>query len=176
VPGVEERRYALLTLHRPANVDDPAKFRHILENLRIVAEDMPVVFPAHPRTARRIAEAGLESETAFLRRTEPLGYLEFLAAMDHAALVLTDSGGIQEETTILGVPCLTVRPNTERPITVTHGTNRLLTPEAVPDAVATILRDPPSPPAEPPPLWDGHAGERIAAILRDWVAARAAEA
>jgi UDP-N-acetylglucosamine 2-epimerase (non-hydrolysing) len=164
--GLEERGYALLTLHRPANVDDPAKFRRILESLRIVAEDLPIVFPAHPRTARRIAEAGLEKETAFLRMIEPLGYLDFLAAMDHAALVLTDSGGIQEETTILGVPCFTLRDNTERPITLSEGTNTLVgadgsgLAESYPKLKAGARR-----PAKPPELWDGAAGTRIAEIL-----------
>jgi UDP-N-acetylglucosamine 2-epimerase (non-hydrolysing) len=164
--GLEERRYALLTLHRPANVDDAGKFRRILQNLRIVAEDLPIVFPAHPRTARRIAEAGLEKETAFLRRTEPLGYLEFLAAMDHAALVLTDSGGIQEETTILGVPCFTLRDNTERPITVSEGTNTLVGADGsgLRESYAR-LKAGGRKQATRPELWDGRSGMRIAEIL-----------
>lgn len=170
--GLEERGYALLTLHRPANVDDAGKFRRILENLRIVGADLPIVFPAHPRTARRIAEAGLEEETAFLRRTEPLGYLEFLAAMDHAALVLTDSGGIQEETTILGVPCFTLRDNTERPITVSEGTNTLVgadgsgLAESYARLKAGARRQ-----AARPELWDGQTGMRIAEILVAFLAA-----
>lgn len=170
--GLEERGYALLTLHRPANVDDAGQFRRILENLRIVAKDMPIVFPAHPRTARRILEAGLEKETSFLRRTEPLGYLEFLAAMDHAALVLTDSGGIQEETTILGVPCFTLRDNTERPITVAEGTNTLVgadgsgLAESYPRLKAGARKT-----STRPELWDGRSGERIAEILARFVKA-----
>jgi UDP-N-acetylglucosamine 2-epimerase (non-hydrolysing) len=164
--GLEEKRYALLTLHRPANVDEPDKFRRILANLRIVARDLPILFPEHPRTTRRISEGGLASETAFLRRIEPLGYLEFLAAMDHAALVLTDSGGIQEETTYLGVPCFTLRDNTERPVTIRAGTNTLLGLD--PAAIAGIpaaLADRPAEPPDPPPLWDGRAAERIADVV-----------
>jgi UDP-N-acetylglucosamine 2-epimerase (non-hydrolysing) len=164
--GLKERGYALLTLHRPANVDDAEKFRRILENLRVVAEDLPIVFPAHPRTARRIAEAGLEKETAFLRLTEPLGYLDFLAAMDHAALVMTDSGGIQEETTILGVPCFTLRDNTERPITVSEGTNTLAGADG--SGLAESYRKWKAgerKPATRPELWDGRSGARIAQVL-----------
>jgi UDP-N-acetylglucosamine 2-epimerase (non-hydrolysing) len=166
VLGLEERGYALLTLHRPANVDDAGKFRRILENLRIVAEDLPIVFPAHPRTARRIAEAGLQKETAFLRMTEPLGYLDFLAAMDHAALVLTDSGGIQEETTILGVPCFTLRDNTERPITVSEGTNTLVGADGsrLSESYAQLKAGARKPAARPE-LWDGRSGGRIAEVL-----------
>ncbi len=167
--GVEDRGYALLTLHRPANVDDPEKFGRILGNLKIVARDLPIVFPSHPRTAKRIAEAGLEKEVAFLRRTEPLGYLEFLAAMDHAALVLTDSGGIQEETTILGVPCFTLRDNTERPITCSHGTNTLVGADGagLAEAFSKLKGARKTPP--PPELWDGRTGERIAAVLSGFV-------
>ena len=164
--GLEERGYALLTLHRPANVDDAGQFRRILENLRIVAKDTPIVFPAHPRTARRISEAGLEKETSFLRRTEPLGYLEFLAAMDHAALVLTDSGGIQEETTILGVPCFTLRDNTERPITISEGTNTLVGADGsgLFESYAR-LKTGARKQATRPELWDGRSGMRIAEVL-----------
>jgi UDP-N-acetylglucosamine 2-epimerase (non-hydrolysing) len=165
---LQDRRYALLTLHRPANVDDPVQFLRILDNLRIVARDLPIVFPAHPRTARRISEAGLEGEASFLRRIEPLGYLEFLAAMDHAALVLTDSGGIQEETTILDVPCFTLRNNTERPVTLSQGTNTLVGAdgsallESYPRWKAGTRKRPTR-----PELWDGRSGERIAdTVLR----------
>jgi UDP-N-acetylglucosamine 2-epimerase (non-hydrolysing) len=163
---LEERRYALLTLHRPANVDEPGRFRKILENLGIVARDLPILFPEHPRTTRRISEGGLESETAFLRRIEPLGYLEFLAAMDHAALVLTDSGGIQEETTILDVPCFTLRDNTERPITVSQGTNTLVGADGsgLPEGYLRWKAGDRKRPVRPE-LWDGHAGARIAEVL-----------
>jgi UDP-N-acetylglucosamine 2-epimerase (non-hydrolysing) len=170
--GLEERGYALLTLHRPANVDDAGQFRRILDNLRTVAKDLPIVFPAHPRTARRISEAGLEKETSFLRRTEPLGYLEFLAAMDHAALVLTDSGGIQEETTILGVPCFTLRDNTERPITVAEGTNTLVGADGSGLAESYArLKAGARKTSTRPELWDGRSGERIAEILARFVKA-----
>jgi UDP-N-acetylglucosamine 2-epimerase (non-hydrolysing) len=164
--GLEDRGYALLTLHRPANVDDPRKFRRILEILRVVAEELPLLFPATPRPERRIAETRVEKETAFLRVTEPLGYLDFLAAMDHAGLVLTDSGGIQEETTILGVPCFTLRDNTERPITVTEGTNTLVgangsgLAESYPELKSGSRK-----PAARPELWDGRTGARIAEVL-----------
>ena len=118
-----------------------------------------------------LVEAGLAS-TPRLIVIEPLGYIDFVSLVRGSAVVVTDSGGIQEETTVLGVPCLTVRPNTERPITVTHGTNRLVEPDAVVPGVRAILRDPPASPAEPPPLWDGHAGERIAEIIRNLPAIR----
>jgi hypothetical protein len=124
--GLKPRRFAVLTLHRPANVDDTERLALILARLEPVAREYPIMFPVHPRTARRIAESGLTGRAAYLTRTDPLGYLDFLALMDHAACVLTDSGGIQEETTILGVPCFTLRDNTERPITIEQGTNTLV--------------------------------------------------
>ncbi len=163
---LKDREYALLTLHRPANVDDAGSFRRILENLAIVARDLPILFPAHPRTARRILDARLETETSFLRRIEPLGYLEFLAAMDHAALVLTDSGGIQEETTILDVPCFTLRDNTERPITCSQGTNTLVGADAsgLGESYRRLKSGARKRPTRPE-LWDGRAGERIAKVL-----------
>ena len=107
-----------------------------------------------------------------MRIVDPLGYVDFLSLVRGAAVVVTDSGGIQEETTVLGVPCLTVRPNTERPITITHGTNRLLEPDGVADAVRSILADGLAVPADGPPLWDGHAGVRIAAIVEAWLVRR----
>jgi UDP-N-acetylglucosamine 2-epimerase (non-hydrolysing) len=166
--GLADRGYALVTLHRPANVDDPVRFRKILGHLREVARDYPILFPVHPRTARRIAEAGLAEESAFLRTTEPLGYLDFLAAMDHAALVLTDSGGIQEETTVLGVPCFTLRDNTERPITISQGTNTLVGAdgERLPEAYRRLREEGGRrTSAAPPELWDGRAGARIAKVI-----------
>jgi UDP-N-acetylglucosamine 2-epimerase (non-hydrolysing) len=164
--GVEERGYAVLTLHRPANVDDPERLAAIIERLNDVGRHMPIVFPIHPRTARRIEEHGLASRANGLRMVEPLGYRDFLALMDHAGCVLTDSGGIQEETTVLGVPCFTLRDNTERPITVTEGTNTLvmadgrLLPQAFGDFVTTGGKR-----GRIPVLWDGKAGERVADIL-----------
>jgi UDP-N-acetylglucosamine 2-epimerase (non-hydrolysing) len=164
--GLAHRRYALLTLHRPANVDDAARFRRILDRLGAVAAGYPILFPAHPRTSKRIAEAGLQKESAFLRIIEPLGYFDFLAAMDHAALVLTDSGGIQEETTVLGVPCFTLRDNTERPVTISQGTNTLVGAdgEALDEAYRRLREEGPRK-GRIPELWDGHAGPRIAEIV-----------
>ncbi|MGQ9765824.1 MAG: non-hydrolyzing UDP-N-acetylglucosamine 2-epimerase [Anaerolineae bacterium] len=160
------RQYILVTLHRPSNVDDRATLAEVLAALGEIAETVQVVFPVHPRTRQRIAEAGLADRTRGLLLTEPLGYLEFLALEKHAAVVLTDSGGVQEETTYLGVPCLTARPNTERPITVTAGTNRLVASErgalvaALSDALDRAAAG--GRPPAPPPLWDGRAAERIA--------------
>ena len=166
-------RYAVATMHRPANVDDPGQAARVVAMLRAVADQVPLILPLHPRGRPVLEAAGLASDDR-LRVVEPLGYLDFLGLVKGAALVVTDSGGIQEETTVLGVPCLTVRPNTERPITITHGTNRLVEPEGVAPLVASILADGLAVPAEGPPLWDGHAGERIADILVPWLSARPA--
>ena len=162
--------YAVATLHRPANVDDPASARRLVEMLGAVAAQLTVVLPLHPRGRASLEAAGL-GDLVEVRVVEPLGYLDFISLVRGAAVVVTDSGGIQEETTILGVPCLTVRPNTERPITITHGTNRLVAPDGVPQAVAGILGGAFARPAEPPPLWDGRAGERIAGVIATWLAA-----
>jgi len=163
--------YAVATLHRPANVDSPEAAARLVAMLDSVTAQLPVVLPLHPRGRASLAAAGLRA-SARLRLIEPLGYLDFISLVRGAAVVVTDSGGIQEETTILGVPCLTVRPNTERPITITSGTNRLVEPEEVGRAVAAILaeRGEASPaPRDPPPLWDGHAGERIADVVGAWL-------
>jgi len=157
-------RYAVATLHRPANVDTPEAAAALVEMLRGVAAQLPVVLPLHPRGRATLEGAGL-SDVPDLHVVDPLGYVEFISLVRGAAVVVTDSGGIQEETTILRVPCLTVRPNTERPITISHGTNRLVRPDQVPGAVAEVLAGRLTFPTEQPPLWDGHAGERIAAIL-----------
>ena len=172
--------YAVATLHRPANVDTPEAARRLVAMIESVTAQLPVVLPLHPRGRAMLASAGLVDGPR-LRLIEPLGYIAFLSLVRGAAVVVTDSGGIQEETTILGVPCLTVRPNTERPITITHGTNRLVEPGAVGEWVARILagRGPgpgPGPagaaaPPERPPLWDGHAGERIADVVTGWLTA-----
>ena len=169
--GVRERSFALLTLHRPANVDDPAALLRILERLRPVAERFSILFPIHPRTARRLSEEGLEPAASFLRCVEPLGYRDFLALMDHAALVLTDSGGIQEETTVLGVPCFTLRDNTERPITITEGTNSLVGADAGGLATAlAALEDGGERRGRAIEKWDGRAGERIGAVIEEFLA------
>lgn len=165
--GLEPGGYAVVTLHRPRNVDDPAQLRAILDALRELGALLPVLLPVHPRTAARMESLETVSTISDrLIRTAPLGYLDFLGLMDSARLVLTDSGGIQEETTALGVRCLTLRDSTERPITMTEGTNRLLgsDPGAILPAAREVLAAPP-PTGRIPALWDGHAGERIAAIL-----------
>ena len=130
-----------------------------------IASELPLVFPAHPRTQKRMEENGIAVDSQRVRLIDPLGYLDFLLLEAEASLVLTDSGGIQEETTILGVPCLTLRENTERPITITHGTNTLvgLDPDAIRRAAQRVLRSQARPSA--PPLWDGRTSERIASIL-----------
>ena len=162
--GVEPAQYALVTLHRPSNVDDPARLSAIVEALAELASTVAVVFPIHPRTRERLEVEGSIARlaSAGVRCLDPLGYLDFLSLELAAGAVLTDSGGIQEETSALGVACYTLRANTERPITLTEGTNTLLGDD--PRAIADIRL---SPPAEPPPihLWDGHAGRRAAAIL-----------
>lgn len=163
--GLDPRNYALLTLHRPANVDDLEVLKSILEAMEQIGNQIPVLFPVHPRTMNRLTTAGVTPGSS-IRLCDPLPYLTFLGLMDQARIVLTDSGGIQEETTALGVPCLTLRPNTERPITLSHGTNRLVPrqPEAIVNAVMEVLRETP-PTSAPPELWDGHAAERVVAIL-----------
>ena len=161
--------YAVATLHRPANVDDPSAAARLVRMLEGVSAQLPVVLPLHPRGVASMAAAGLRPARQ-LKVIDPLGYVPFVSLVRGASVVITDSGGIQEETTVLGVPCLTVRPNTERPITISHGTNRLATPEEVPELVRSILADPPAPPLESPPLWDGAAGERIADVVVGWLA------
>ena len=160
--SVEPGSFVLVTLHRPALVDGPL-LPHAMTELSALASEMPVVFPVHPRT-RKMIEGDVASPGLML--TEPLGYLDFLSLMADARAVLTDSGGIQEETTYLGVPCFTLRDNTERPVTIRAGTNALLGLE--PAAIATIpaaLAERPASPPEPPPLWDGHAAERVAEVV-----------
>jgi UDP-N-acetylglucosamine 2-epimerase (non-hydrolysing) len=166
---VSPGQYGLLTLHRPSNVDDPITFERVIEAVALVSREMPVIFPVHPRTrpmlARSARASALVTEGS-LRPVDPLGYVEFLGLMEGCRVVLTDSGGIQEETTILGVPCLTLRENTERPATITHGTNQLVgtDPGRVVDAwqraqtAASAHRV--------PPLWDGQAARRIVDVLR----------
>ncbi len=167
--GLADDAYAVLTLHRPSNVDDADVLRALWGAIRELANRLPVVFPVHPRTRARLAAGGLaESDLAALKLCEPLGYLDFLGLLDGARLVLTDSGGIQEETTVLGVPCLTLRENTERPVTLSHGTNRLVgcAAAAVSAAALEVLESAPSANATRPPLWDGYAAERLVEVLR----------
>jgi UDP-N-acetylglucosamine 2-epimerase (non-hydrolysing) len=171
-------RYAVATLHRPSNVDEPEQAARIVAMLGELASQVPVIVPLHPRGRPMLEAAGLGRAAAGDRLlvTEPLGYIEFLSLVRGAALVVTDSGGIQEETTVLGVPCVTLRPNTERPITITHGTNRLAEPEDVAGLARSILGAPVAEAASPPPLWDGRAGERIAEVIVEWLARRPAPA
>jgi UDP-N-acetylglucosamine 2-epimerase (non-hydrolysing) len=158
-------RYALVTLHRPSNVDDPEVLKAILEALKEISESIPVIFPIHPRTAKRIREFNLSLNG--VRTVDPLGYLEFLNLTSTATVVLTDSGGLQEETTILGVPCLTLRHNTERPITITHGTNIMVGPDK--DRILAAFHrvwNGEWKSAGPPEYWDGHAADRIVRVIR----------
>jgi UDP-N-acetylglucosamine 2-epimerase (non-hydrolysing) len=161
--GLPER-YGVATLHRPANVDSPANAARLVAAFEGVARLLPMIIPLHPRGAAALRAAGL-GDVAGVTITEPMGYLEFMSLVVGAAVVLTDSGGVQEETTVLGVPCLTMRDNTERPITVTLGTNRLVgtDPEVIVAATESVLAAPPK--GQRPPLWDGEAGGRIADVL-----------
>ena len=167
--GLKDTSYVVLTLHRPANVDEPAVFGRILEALETISKELPVVFPVHPRTRKTMAELGLEARVETmkgLRLIDPVGYLDFLSLYSGARLVLTDSGGIQEETSVLGIPCLTLRENTERPITVTKGTNIVVgsDPGKIIAAAFAVLSEAPKQPGSIP-LWDGHTAERILAAL-----------
>ena len=166
--SLQPRSYGLLTLHRPSNVDDPATLEALLNGIAAVAADVPLLFPVHPRTRPMIERSPIARAMAGrgqLRTLDPLGYLEFIGLMDESRVVLTDSGGVQEETTILGGPCLTLRHNTERPVTVTHGTNRIVGTDSAKIREAwNAVRDGQIE-ARTPPLWDGHAAERIVDVL-----------
>ena len=161
------KQYALVTLHRPSNVDDPEVLGPILEALQQISKTMPVLFPIHPRTRKRVGDFGLSLDG--IRTMDPLGYLEFLNLESTASVVLTDSGGLQEETTILGVPCLTLRHNTERPVTIEHGTNIMVGTDKsrILDAFRRIMNGDWKP-SGPPEFWDGHAAERIVRVIRDF--------
>jgi UDP-N-acetylglucosamine 2-epimerase (non-hydrolysing) len=161
------KKYALLTLHRPSNVDDKNVLGPILEAVQEISHTLPVLFPIHPRTAKSIEDFGFLMNG--IRTMNPLGYLEFLNLEAGAAVVLTDSGGLQEETTILGVPCLTLRNNTERPITITHGTNIMVgTDKSRILAAFKQIMSGDWKPSGPPELWDGHAAERIVRVIREF--------
>ncbi len=171
-----ESGYALLTLHRPANVDDPPVLQRLLETVRTISERMPVVFPVHPRTRLQIDAQGLSGilDTRRILILPPLGYLEMLGLMAHARLVLTDSGGIQEETTALGIPCITLRESTERPVTVEEGTNTIVgsNPVKILACFDDLLANG-GKAGRVPELWDGKAALRIAAVIQDWLRADA---
>ena len=156
--------YGVATLHRPANVDSAEAAAALVGALRAATSRVPLLLPLHPRGRARLEAAGL-ADVPDLQVVEPLGYIDFISLVRGAAVVITDSGGIQEETTVLDVPCLTLRPNTERPITLTAGTNRLVTPGSLGDALDGALAGAQKRIGAGPPGWDGHAGERIAAHL-----------
>jgi UDP-N-acetylglucosamine 2-epimerase (non-hydrolysing) len=170
--GVERGKYVLVTLHRPSNVDTPAMLDGLLAGIEAVSQEMPVVFPIHPRTRKTVDESGLSSRLTRVKTIAPLGYTEMLGLTDGAAVILTDSGGLQEESTALGVPCVTLREQTERPVTVTHGTNRMA---QWPPTRDSILRDfrvalkqgRVAPGERCPSGWDGKAAERVVAALVD---------
>lgn len=167
--GLAQKGYALVTLHRPSNVDHKPSLEKLLWALEKIQDRVDVLFPIHPRTQKRITEHGFGPKVESLKRLRlvpPLGYIDFLALQAHAAMVLTDSGGIQEETTVLGVPCLTLRKNTERPITIEQGTNRLVgqDPHKIVAAAQAILDGPPVV-GRIPEYWDGKAADRIADAL-----------
>lgn len=183
--GAQAKQYAILTLHRPANVDDPQIFSRILQSFLDVSRHVPIIFPAHPRTLKQIHEADLGDyfvdhfmdgpepwdSRVRIRLVPPLGYIDFLQLMSHAKVVLTDSGAIQEETTILGVPCITLRENTERPVTLKHGTNVLVgtDPEKIIREFSRVLLKGAPQPAPAPHFWDGNAAGRIVQVLAEEV-------
>jgi UDP-N-acetylglucosamine 2-epimerase (non-hydrolysing) len=168
--GVDDRPYVVTTLHRPSNVDDPAVLRGLVEALQTIARDVPVIFPVHPRTRAKLDELpDSVRDRGQLHLIVPVGYVEMLSLVTAAALVVTDSGGLQEETSYLGVPCVTVRPNTERPITCTAGTNRLAPPEpgGLVRAARDALADGRAPLGIRIPRWDGETAQRVAGVLLD---------
>ena len=166
---LNDKDYAVLTLHRPSNVDDEKTFSGLLEALISISKKIPIIFPAHPRTKNNIEKFGLTEKitNSKIRLIEPLGYLDFMNLYSGARIVLTDSGGLQEETTALGIPCLTLRENTERPITISHGTNILVgtNPDKIKQSALEILSQPKSTDKKIPPLWDGKTAERICDAL-----------
>jgi UDP-N-acetylglucosamine 2-epimerase (non-hydrolysing) len=167
--GLTPRGYGLVTLHRPSNVDDPELLDRILGALVELGGRCPLVFPAHPRTRKNMAKGKMDVPAGRLRLLDPVGYLDFVKLMTEARIVLTDSGGIQEETTVLGVPCMTIRENTERPVTIEVGTNRLvgMEPGRIIEEGRKIL-DAPQGAARVPELWDGKASERIVRVIDEY--------
>lgn len=166
---VAKGSYAVLTLHRPSNVDQPETFRAILDALKQIAKTMPIVFPVHPRTRTRLAEFGLDGAVDGFVLTEPLGYIDFLSLTSNARLILTDSGGLQEESTALGIPCLTMRENTERPVTITEGTNRLVGTRTADILAGFELARSAPPSSRRPEWWDGKTAERITDVFREFL-------
>jgi len=178
--GLEDQAYGIVTLHRPATVDNPQLLRGVIEALGQVATQLPLIFPVHPRTRKHLTEMQTLAHPLWFGEgklpargiccLEPLGYLDFMALVAKARVALTDSGGLQEETTALGIPCVTLRDNTERPVTITHGTNQLVgtSPAKILVAASQILEKSVHD-FSSPPFWDGHAAERIVNILREQV-------
>ncbi|HET9741459.1 MAG TPA: UDP-N-acetylglucosamine 2-epimerase [Terriglobales bacterium] len=179
---LDRHGYAVLTLHRPSNVDDPVQLRSTIEAIASIAQKLPVLFPIHPRTAANAAKFNINHMHPWdgsspigksgIWTMPPASYIDFLALVENSAMVITDSGGIQEETTYLGVPCLTFRNSTERPITVTDGTNRLIgnDPAKLYEEAAKILKQGHARTNhQPPPLWDGRASERIVEVIRNYL-------
>jgi UDP-N-acetylglucosamine 2-epimerase (non-hydrolysing) len=166
--GLKAGDYVLVTIHRPSNVDNSLTLAAIMVALRKITVTSPVVFPVHPRTRQRLRDLSF-SDTETVQLTEPQSYLGFVSLALGARMVITDSGGVQEETTFLGIPCLTLRPNTERPVTLTHGTNRLVPdgPESLVSAFHHVLDQPKGPP-NIPEYWDGNSSKRIVSALRGW--------
>lgn len=168
--GLEKQSYALITLHRPSNVDDPDVFRRLISTFQKIEKELKLIFPIHPRSRKRISEFGLDEMIASmpnLKLLDPLGYLDFMNLMHNARVLLTDSGGIQEETTYLGIPCITMRENTERPVTMEVGTNVLVGSDT--DMIYEEFKKVINGRAKKgsiPPMWDGHAAERIVDIIK----------
>jgi UDP-N-acetylglucosamine 2-epimerase (non-hydrolysing) len=171
--GLRPGKYGVVTLHRPANVDDPENLARIFDVL--TAADLPLVFPVHPRTRAVMVEHDLGARCGLvdsrLILADPLGYFDFMNLVIHSQLMLTDSGGLQEETTYLDIPCLTLRPNTERPITISQGTNELATIDSLPDQIGKILTGDWKK-GKVPDLWDGHTAPRIVAVVQEYLEAR----
>jgi UDP-N-acetylglucosamine 2-epimerase (non-hydrolysing) len=169
---IDESGYCVLTLHRPSNVDDPDLFKQLLGTVRLVSEKIPVIFPVHPRTRNRIEVLGLQAllQTPRIACLRPVGYLEMLGLISGARVVMTDSGGLQEETTVVGVPCITLRNNTERPVTVDQGTNTVVgTDRRKIMAVVGEVLEHGGKRGRTPELWDGKAAERIKQIVHEWL-------